>query len=70
MRETIEVETCGNHPSQACDSMMVCSRYGCWRMPLKFMAAGESHETRRGHFTIMVDGYYCPSCGGGYGGGQ
>ena len=44
-----------------------CVRYGCWRTPLKFMKAGESHPTGNGFFTIQISGYYCPRCGAGYG---
>lgn len=45
-----------------------CVRYGCWRMPLKYMKPGESHQTANGFFTIQISGYYCPHCGAGYGG--
>lgn len=46
----------------------ICVRYGCWRAPLKYMKAGESHQTDNGFFTILIAGWYCPKCGGGYGG--
>jgi hypothetical protein len=46
----------------------VCVRYDCRRTPLKYMKAGESHQTANGHFTISISGWYCPRCGAGYGG--
>lgn len=48
----------------------ICVKYGCWRMPLKHMKAGESHQTANGFFTIKISGFYCPRCGAGYGGGK
>lgn len=48
----------------------VCVRYGCWRTPLKYMKPDESHQTANGFFIIKITGWYCPSCGAGYGGGK
>ena len=56
----------GSSPTHG--SAFHCTRYRCWRMPLKYMKAGESHQTANGFFTIKIRGYYCPNCGGGYGG--
>jgi hypothetical protein len=56
--------------TRAPDGALVCTRYGCWRTPLKHMKLGESHQTHNGFFTVVISGYYCPRCGAGYGGGQ
>lgn len=45
-----------------------CVRFGCDGVKLEFLRQGHSHQTTNGFFTIQVDGYYCPRCGGGYGG--
>lgn len=51
-------------------SAAACVKYGCWRTPLKYMNAGESHQTTNGFFVIKIGGWYCPRCGGSYGGRQ
>ena len=49
------------------DSPKTC---GKCRTPLCFMTTGQRNKTLKGHFMIKVAGYYCKSCGAGYGGAQ
>jgi hypothetical protein len=44
-----------------------CCYFGCNECDLVKMKVGQSHQTKRGFFTIKSDGWYCPSCGAGYG---
>ncbi len=46
----------------------LCVKFGCDYAKLTFLKVGECHQTNNGFFTIKIDGWYCPVCGGGYGG--
>lgn len=50
------------------EKKQTCTKYRCGYAVLVFKKVGESWQTNSGHFTIYIDGYYCPSCGAGYGG--
>lgn len=45
-----------------------CVKWSCENAGLVFLKRGESHQTGNGFFTIHIDGWYCPKCGGSYGG--
>lgn len=49
-------------------TVMRCPRWGCSNIPLVWMEVGDSRQTFGGFIIAKIAGWYCPVCGGGYGG--
>lgn len=45
-----------------------CVVFKCKHAFLVYRKAGDRHNSGNGDFTVSAPGWYCPTCGGGYGG--
>lgn len=45
-----------------------CHRWGCEEAALVWMRKGDARQTFNGFLSAKIAGWYCPVCGGGYGG--
>lgn len=52
---------------EACRPCPHCMITRCERAPLVWLRRGQSQQTENGFFTVTLDGWYCPKCGGSYG---
>lgn len=47
-----------------------CTKPSCWNVSLVWRNAGERLVTQNGESSVHISGWFCPTCGAGYGGSK
>lgn len=45
-----------------------CTNWKCYKQNLWWMEVGDCRQTNNGFLVVKIKGWYCPKCGGSYGG--
>ena len=54
--------------SPAPGSAATCTNWKCYKQTLWWMEVGDCRQTNNGFLVVKIKGWYCPKCGGSYGG--